>query len=157
MKSFKYNFETNWKLEADIDNVWGLISSFTYGDWWPGVRADLVYESGDPNKIGDKYNYVFRTKLPYQLAFIAEVVRREAPHAMEIRAHGELEGRGVWELKQEGRITYIRYTWQVNTTKKWMDRLAPILRPVFVWNHDQVMDAGAKGLADALRVKLVSC
>ncbi|NRF92915.1 polyketide cyclase [Paenibacillus frigoriresistens] len=156
MASYKYNFETNWKFESDIHQVWGLIAGFKYSDWWRGVSSERIYKGSRQDGIGDKYNYVFRTKLSYQLDFVAEIVGKEEPKYLEIKATGELEGRGVWKLSQEGNITHVQYVWQVNANKKWMNRLAPILRPAFVWNHDQVMDEGAKGIAAALGVKLLS-
>jgi hypothetical protein len=38
----------------------------------------------------------------------------------------------------------------VKTTKLWMNLLAPIARPLFAWNHDQVMKAGYEGLKKRL-------
>ncbi|WP_123043061.1 polyketide cyclase [Cohnella candidum] len=156
MTSYKYNFETNWKFEADIEEVWRLVGGIRYGDWWRGVTAEQIYQNPGQDGIGDKYRYVFRTKLPYQLAFDAEIVKIEAPRYLEIKATGELEGRGAWTLTQEGGVTHVRYVWQVNANKKWMNALAPILRPAFVWNHDQVMDEGAKGIAAAIGAKLLA-
>jgi len=155
MSEYKYKFNTNWKFEADIDHVWALISEFKYGDWWPGVSAEKI-GNGGPDGIGDRYRSVFRTKLPYQLAFESEVISKTAPNSLEIKASGELEGRGTWKLTQENQIVHVQYVWEVNTNKKWMNALAPILRPAFVWNHDQVMDAGAKGLASAIGAPLIS-
>jgi hypothetical protein len=37
-----------------------------------------------------------------------------------------------------------------------MNRLAPIMRPAFAWNHDVVMAQGARCLADKLGVELVA-
>jgi hypothetical protein len=37
-----------------------------------------------------------------------------------------------------------------------MNRLAPLARPVFVWNHDYVMRQGAHGLATQLGAELVA-
>lgn len=156
MTLYAYNFETNWKFESEVNQVWELIGGFKYSEWWRGVSSERIYQGTRQDGIGDKYQYVFRTKLPYQLAFVAEIVEKEAPYSLEIRATGELEGRGVWKLSQAGSLTHVQYVWQVNANKKWMNRLAPILKPAFIWNHDQVMDQGAKGIAHALGVNLVS-
>jgi len=40
--------------------------------------------------------------------------------------------------------------------KRWMNLLAPLLAPVFAWNHDQVMAEGGRGLARHLGVTLRS-
>lgn len=156
MSSYAYRFETNWKFEADIRQVWGLIGGIRYDDWWWGVSTQPLSQAGTPDGIGDRYNFIFRTKLPYKLAFVSEIVGKREPDYMEIRASGELEGTGAWKLWQEGGVTHVRYIWQVNANKKWMNALAPVLRPAFVWNHDQVMKEGAKGIAKKLGVKLLS-
>ena len=38
------------------------------------------------------------------------------------------------------------YEWNVRTARPWMNRLAPVARPLFAWNHDVVMRQGAEGL-----------
>ena len=40
----------------------------------------------------------------------------------------------------------MRYIWEVDTAKRWMNALAPLLRPLFVWNHHAIMRAGEAGL-----------
>jgi hypothetical protein len=45
----------------------------------------------------------------------------------------------------------------VTTGKRWMNALAPLLAPVFAWNHDQVMAEGGRGLARHLGVTLLRC
>ncbi|WP_276356932.1 hypothetical protein [Cohnella caldifontis] len=157
MSAYAYQFESDWKLEADIHQVWEIIGGIRYHEWWNGISSRQIHRSGNPGGIGDKYEYVLRTKLPYQLSWTAEIVARKDPEYLEIRSTGELEGIGYWTLSQEGGVTHARYIWKVNTNKKWMNALAPVLRPAFVWNHDQVMKEGAKGLAAAMGVRLVSC
>ena len=39
----------------------------------------------------------------------------------------------------------------MQTTKWWMNTLAPLLEPVFRSNHDHVMRSGGEGLARRLR------
>jgi len=50
----------------------------------------------------------------------------------------------------------VRYEWTVDTKKRWMDLLSPMLAPIFRWNHDQVMAEGGRGLARHLGVRLLS-
>ena len=65
---------------------------------------------------------------------------------MSIRARGDLDGRGEWELRQEGDWVKVSYDWTVLVTKPWMIVCAPLLRPVFVWNHKWAMQRGLEGL-----------
>ncbi|HET7289452.1 MAG TPA: polyketide cyclase, partial [Thermodesulfobacteriota bacterium] len=69
---------------------------------------------------------------------------------MEGVARGELDGSGLWNLSKDGEYTTARYDWQVETTKPWMNLIAPLARPLFKWNHDIVMKWGAQGLARRL-------
>jgi hypothetical protein len=58
---------------------------------------------------------------------------------------------------EQGSTTRVCYDWTVMTTRVWMNALAPLLAPVFRWNHGQVMAAGGQGLAKHLGVQLLSC
>lgn len=156
MSRYQYHFETHWKFEADIEQIWELINGFDHGDWWNGMDAKKIKRGKRLNGVGDRFITTFHTKLLYQLSFESEVLKKESPRYIEIKASGELEGKGIWTLSQEGKITHVRYTWEVNTNKKWMNFAAPLLRPFFVWNHNQVMDEGAKGIANRLGVPLVA-
>jgi hypothetical protein len=80
-------------------------------------------------------------------------VAADKPHRMSIRASGDLEGRGEWQLRQEGDWVDVRYDWTVLATKPWMILLAPLLHPVFVWNHKWAMQRGLEGLRRELAVR----
>ncbi|MBK8567353.1 MAG: hypothetical protein IPN76_29550 [Saprospiraceae bacterium] len=68
----------------------------------------------------------------------------------EGRAFDELQGKGIWHFSHENGVTTVQYDWLVNTTKAWLNLLAPIARPIFSWNHDKVMEAGYVGLKERL-------
>jgi hypothetical protein len=106
--------------------------------------------------VGAKRRFVWKSKLPYTLAFDMETTRIEPPHLLNGYATGELEGTGLWELSEAEGVTTARYTWSVRTTRAWMNLLAPIARPIFAWNHDYVMKRGAEGLASLLGAELLS-
>lgn len=77
---------------------------------------------------------------------------------IEGEASGELDGAGRWTIRDEDGQTYIRYDWIVRVTKPWMKVFAPILRPVFTWNHHIVMGWGLDGIKRELEhfpVKMV--
>jgi hypothetical protein len=42
------------------------------------------------------------------------------------------------------------------TTEPWMNFLAPAARPLFGWNHAQIMDWGGECLSQKLGAELVS-
>jgi hypothetical protein len=110
---------------------------------------------GDQSGVGSIQRYTWKSKLPYRLSFDMETNRIEPPLLLEGIATGELPGRGLWQLSTEGRETIVRYDWKVETTKRWMNLLAPLARPLFEWNHNVVMSWGAKGLAQRLGAGVV--
>jgi hypothetical protein len=79
----------------------------------------------------------------------------ESPRILEGIAQGELNGVGRWTLNQAGPNTHVQYDWQVSTSRAWMNALAPLLAPMFRWNHGEVMAEGARGLARFLGVRQV--
>lgn len=155
----QYSFLTTWCVAAPIEPVWEVVSAADrYDDWWTGVRKVTVLEPGEagPNGVGALYRLQWRSRLPYTLEFESRVTRVEAPHLIEGRASGELEGVGIWRLFEGAAGTVALYSWDVATTRAWMNRLAPLARPAFAWNHDYVMRQGAECLAAKLGVELVA-
>ncbi len=152
----QYEFVTTWCLDAPIDRVFSAIEdSARWPEWWQGVRSAELLEDGDESGVGRLWRYVWRSRLPYNLAFNSRVTRLDRPWLIEGDAEGELTGVGRWRLF-EGRGTAVVYEWNVRTSRAWMNALAPFARPVFAWNHDAVMRQGAEGLARLLDAPLLT-
>ena len=148
-----YEFVTVWRVAAPIETVWNEIyHSEDWPSWWKGVESVIELEKGDASGVGSVRRYTWKSKLPYRLTFNMKAIRVEPPTSLEGIASGELDGRGLWTLSSSGSETIARYDWQVQTTKAWMNLLAPIARPAFNWNHDIIMGWGAEGLSRRLCV-----
>ena len=154
-----YSFVTIWRVKAPIENVWDEIyHSQDWPVWWKGVENVVEISKGDERGVGSVHRYTWKSKLPYRLSFDMKTVRIEPPVLLEGIATGELQGHGLWQLSTSGSETagetagetIVRYDWKVETTKWWMNLLAPIARPLFEWNHNVVMSWGAKGLSERL-------
>ena len=155
--SKRYSFVTTWHVGADVKAVWqAIVEVEQWPEWWPSVESAVAVAHGNNVGVGTVYRFVWRGKLPYRLSFQMRVSRVEPHEFLEGIATGELEGSGVWRFLSEGGTTRIRYEWGVITTKRWMNLLAPVLRPVFCWNHDHVMTEGGEGLARRLHCELLS-
>lgn len=151
-----YAFTTIWRTRAPIEAVWQEIyATEAWPLWWKGVEEVVKLREGDGNGVGAIHRYTWKSKLPYRLTFAMETVRIEQPACLEGVAAGELAGRGQWHLWTEGEETVVRYDWVVNTTKRWMNALAVVARPLFRWNHDVVMRWGAEGLSQRLGVPVI--
>jgi uncharacterized protein YndB with AHSA1/START domain len=152
-----YHFLTSWLLEAPREDIFQAIwDSERWPTWWRGVESVRTVEEGDEEGVGSLGRYVWKSRLPYRLEFDTRIVGVDRPRYMEGRAAGELEGTGRWRLFEEAPLTVVTYEWEVRTTAAWMNRVAPLARPVFAWNHDVVMGWGAKGLARLLSARLIA-
>jgi uncharacterized protein YndB with AHSA1/START domain len=153
----RYDFLTTWVLEAPRERVWEAIwESERWPEWWRGVERVVRLEPGDERGLGQRSRLTWRSRLPYELDFEVRTTRVERPHLLEGEATGELAGLGRWRLFAEDSATAVVYEWQVGTTRRWMNALAPLARPAFAWNHDWVMRNGGRGLAGLLGCRLLA-
>ena len=151
-----YHYVSTWQLQAPIEQVWPAISDLErLPAWYPAVQEVQTLTAGDPDGVGRRVRYLLKGRLPMRLAFEATITRVDPPRELELRAEGELAGTGRWELGQQGGVTSVRYTWDVRTTKPWMNLAAPLARPLFTWNSKGVMLEAGEGLARYLQVPLV--
>lgn len=152
-----YSFTTNWKIEAPIQAVWDAIyDSQEWPNWWKGVKSVEELKKGDANGLNGSKRYTWKSVLPYSLVFNMLLIEKEEPYHLKGIAYGELEGQGEWHLAQEKKITSITYNWDVITTKKWMNSMAFLLKPLFRMNHNVVMHWGALGLSKKLNARLLN-
>jgi hypothetical protein len=146
MAATQFSLTTHWAFDAPLERVWALIErTQDWPDWWPAVRSVTALSEGDARGIGAVRRLVWKTALPYSIAFDVEVTHIEHLCLIEGRARGELDGVGTWTFASEGKWTHVRYEWRVEVTKAWMRLFAPLLRPVFAWNHGKVMAWGEAG------------
>ncbi|MEA2182389.1 MAG: hypothetical protein QOF69_1574 [Solirubrobacteraceae bacterium] len=81
---------------------------------------------------------------------------RPARHALRttpparVPGHRRARGLGAWRLFSSPLGTAILLSWDVATTRAWMNRMRRLARPAFACNHDLVMRPGADGLAKQL-------
>ncbi len=152
----RFQLVSQWHLAAPVAAVWeALKATERWPDWWPYVQSVRELHAGDADGLGAIRHIRWSSRLPYGVAFDVEVVELQRHRLLRGRARGQLEGAGVWELTPDGETTRVRYTWCVDLATRWMRALAPIAAPVFRWNHNGVMRAGAKGLARHLGVNLI--
>jgi hypothetical protein len=142
-----YHFITRWRLAAPVEQVWqALCDVARYGEWWPNIVAYRSLTPGNSG-VGSVSERCVRGRLPYTLRYTTTVTHIDAPHTMAYDALGDLTGKGRFVLTPCDGGTEVTYHWDVATTGFWMNLLAPVLRWLFAWNHNQVMAAGERGLA----------
>jgi polyketide cyclase/dehydrase/lipid transport protein len=152
----RYAFLTTWVLESPVEPVWEAVYDFErWPEWWPGVEEAVELEPGDELGVGKLGRSVWKSRLPYRVRFEMRTTRVDRPRLLEGIASGELAGLGRWRFFECGDATAVVYEWQVETTARWMNLLAPLARAAFSWNHDAIMRGGAEGLARRLSSRLL--
>ncbi len=155
--AIEYHFLTTWLLESRRAPVWDAIyDQEAWPEWWRGVEDVVELEPGDETGVGSHSRLTWRSRLPYDLVFEARTVTVERPRLIEADAFGELSGRGRWRLFEQDGVTAVLYEWNVHTSKRWMNAMAPLLRPAFEWNHNWVMRNGGTGIAGLLGCRLLA-
>ncbi len=152
----RYSFVTTWLFDVPVEPLWDAVyDTDRWPSWWQGVRRveELVPRGLDG--VGGVSRFTFRGALPYDLVFDMRSVRVDRHRLLEGVASGELAGTGRWHFASQEGATSVTYEWDVETTGRWLNLLAPIARPVFEWNHDRVMRAGGEGLTVLLGARLL--
>ncbi len=150
-----FNFCSCWQLAAPRQAVWDALDDFrSWSGWWPGLEEIVETDPGDSDRIGQKAASRWRGPIGYRFRFSLEAVERREPEFIKGLAVGDLSGSGSWSLVEYQGWTEVKLDWMVDATRRWMEFLAPVARPVFVHGHDHVMRAGAEGLAGHLGVEI---
>lgn len=142
-----FDLVTHWRIAAPVDRVWAALADPAgWPRWWPCVRRVTLLRAGRADGVGAVRRIDWSTRLPYGIRIEVEGVEVRPMERLRARARGALEGEGLWLLRPGAGHTDVTYVWRVQLRQRWMRLLAPLLAPVFRWNHDAVMRAGEAGL-----------
>ncbi|MFG6462869.1 SRPBCC family protein [Roseateles sp. DXS20W] len=146
-----FDLVSHWRLDAPVPRVWQAITNTEHWPrWWPGVVAVQRLAPGDATGVGRVQRISFRTGLGYRLHLALEVTEVVHQERLRARAGGTLAGEGIWLMKQAapaaGGHTDVTFVWRVTLPPGVLRSLAPVLAPLFRWNHKRVMRAGRLGL-----------
>ena len=152
----RFVLTSRWHLDTSPASVWHLLTDIdTWPAWWRYVRRVRRIERAPSSPVGDVVELDWCSALPYGMRLRVTTVAAEAPHRLEGRAEGDLNGFGTWLLEgSDGEGVDVTYRWEVVLERRWMRVLSFLLRPLFEWNHFVVMRAGAAGMAQRLGCRL---
>lgn len=145
----QFSLTTTWLIPAPVEAVWScLIDTQAWPSWWKYVVAVEEMAAGDSSGINNIRQYYWRTCLPYSLMLNLCVTQIQAPHLVVVEVKGDLKGNGSCRLSPIAAAdhTRVEFNWEVQTCKPWMNWFSTLTRPVFAWNHAQVMRLGEQGL-----------
>jgi uncharacterized protein YndB with AHSA1/START domain len=154
-----YEYVSHWHLDVPPPLVWRALTEVErWPAWWPYVRRVQTLRPGsEDDGLGSVRRIAWGSRLPYGFTLDVECTQAQRHRLLRGAARGDLEGEGTWELEPgRGHTTHVRYTWRLTLNTRWMRLVAPLMAPVFRWNHERVMAAGARGLARHLGARLLS-
>jgi hypothetical protein len=148
-----FRFEEYWTLPgaraAEVYDV--LARGELLPRWWTGVYLDSVKILGDPEpRVGDRLRVRARGFLPYELSFIVEAIELEPSQRVAVRTMGDFDGIWTAEISERDGGVRVDLVWQVTVLRPLLRRLAPLLWPLFAWNHRWTTPRGERGLIDYL-------
>jgi uncharacterized protein YndB with AHSA1/START domain len=140
-----YEFVSHWDVPAPRSLVWEVLMDLpAYPQWWPSIeRVDTWTDGAGTLHARTRVRSRFRYELGWEGVYDEISPPSRSSYRVEL---GDLLGRGDMTLAESPGGTSVTYRWDVQTTRRWMKLLAPVLRPVFVWGHHRVMDEGLRGL-----------
>ncbi|MGQ4878685.1 diguanylate cyclase [Billgrantia sp. LNSP4103-1] len=148
----RFHFDTTWHIAAPLGDVFDtLTDSLHWPDWWPGLVDVQLLEAGDDGGIGRTQRFIWKSRLGYYLRFDIRITHVQKPCLIEGLASGDVIGTGTWLLHETNAGTRVRYLWRVCTVRPWLNLLSQVARPLVLWNHRAMMQAGARGLSKHLR------
>jgi hypothetical protein len=128
--------------------------------WLPGW-ADAVdvrrSVRGGREGLGRRFDATVRAPAGYRLTARIEVVEA-GPDRLRMRATGDLEGEGRWQLRADpDGTTAATLDWDVVARVAWLAALTPLARPLFVRSHHAVVHHAAEAVAAHLDGALLRC
>ena len=101
---------------------------------------------GDEKGVGKVGRLYTKGWLPYTLRWTFRVRESSYPYGFTLEATGDLVGRGVWTLKQEGEWVHVIYDWRINAEKPLLRTFSFLFKPLFAANHRWAMRMGEESL-----------
>jgi hypothetical protein len=145
--SRRFEYVTEWRFDAPIESVWAALTDVEqWPEWWPHVREVHTLSPGGADDLGAVRRLRWSSRLPYGFTLDVKTIEALPMARLRGRATGDMAGTGLWELWRDGTGTRLRYTWNLALYTRWMRLAAPLMAPVFRWNHEGVMRAGMRGL-----------
>ena len=148
MSTNDYHFVDKWRVEGDIKEVADILEdALSLSTWWPSVYFDVKeLEKGGEGGVGKLISLRAGGWLPYTLRINFRTTESCYPSGFSMDATGDLEGKGIWTLKQDGPLVNVTYDWTIRANKPIIDKLSFLLKPIFRSNHSWTMKRGEESL-----------
>jgi hypothetical protein len=147
-----YSFQSAWDIDAPRIEVWQALAAtpFSWQDWWPELK-DVRDTRITADLKGTSFSCSWQAPIGYRLRTDIILSDIEYLKTVTLQTDGDLIGTVTCHIKETAGRTHVDIDWQVDTTKAWMNRLAPLLKFFFIASHHAVMRSGERGLRRHLR------
>ena len=126
-----------------------------YPKLWKNFRQVKLIR-GDGRSIGSVVWCEVRGSLPYSLRYSLEVLEAQEFRHLLMRSTGDLVGTGRWEFSESADGTRAVYYWDVSTTNRLLNLVAPLAKGLLSRNHTQVMANGYAALRPQVEAAPIS-
>jgi hypothetical protein len=143
-----YHLVSHWRVTGSVNEVANILADArALPDWWGSVYQEVeLLEDGDVTGVGKLFRVRARGWLPYELRLTFRETEQRYPYGFSVAVSGDLNGRGVWTLSQDGGAVTINFDWTVSADKAILRWFSPLLKPLFVSNHRWTMRRGEEAL-----------
>lgn len=149
LMSADYHFVDYWRVEGDVKEVADIIEdALSLPRWWPSVYFEVkeLKPGNGAHGVGKLISLRAGGQLPYTLRINFRTVESRYPHCFSMDATGDLEGKGIWTLEQDGPFVNVTYDWTIRANKAIIEKLSFLLKPIFRSNHIWTMKRGEESL-----------
>ncbi len=141
-----YNFNNCWNIDAPLEQSWNeLLNYKKWPAWCDALEKIEPLGQFDHLKKGNHIQSIWKGTFPYSVSFDA-IIKDIIPYSfLSFNVTGDLRGEGICHFLGSNESTMINFIWNVFPTKLWMRMCSSFARPLFIENHDLIIEQAVTG------------
>lgn len=150
-KKNQYSFNNLWRINAPLELIWNeAINYKKWPLWCDGLEKIEPLDQFCHLQKGNNIRSIWKGFLPYTITFDAVVQDFIKYSFLSFNVTGDLYGEGVCYFESFPDATTIRLVWNVAPTKFWMKMGSLVARPVFIENHNHILEQAITGFTQII-------
>lgn len=153
-KANYYSFNNCWNIKAPLEQSWNeLLNYKKWPAWCDALEKIEPLGRFEHLKKGNQIRSVWKGTLPYSVSFDA-IIKDIAPYSfLSFNVTGDLRGEGICHFVRSKENSMINFIWNVSPTRLWMRMSSPFARPLFIENHDHIIEHAVSGFNQMIKHK----
>ena len=150
----QYCFDRSWKIDAPLELIWNELMHYEkWPSWCQGLKKIEPVAPFCRLEKGNNIRSTWKGVLPYRIA-VDTVITDFTPYSfLAFTVGGDLYGDGLCRFLPGHDNTTLNFVWNVSPTKFWMKMSSPFARPVFIENHNHLLEHAVTGFTQMLTQK----